>query len=299
MTIKIEHKKKASTLNPGETISQPEWDDTHNQTMLGPALLGRSAATEGQVMELNATTAKTLLGLENVNNTSDANKPVSDAQQTAFDAKVNVADKATQAQIRAKTVNKYLAADMIDAVREGVSPFGMKPAPITGAYFGPNGINAPSTLALVANRIYFVPLFLAFDYNIEFLTMVTTSSGSGITNLGIYDTDPISGYPTGVGTLIGTISGSGTGAKKSSTVNTKMVHPGLVWAAVLPQTAHTVAGLTTGPAVAYTVSSTTTTAHLSFYGTSNYAAGVLPDFSTVTALTGAGLTYPMVFLGGP
>ena len=39
----------------------------------------------------NITTAKTNLALENVNNTSDANKPVSTAQQTALDFKANLA----------------------------------------------------------------------------------------------------------------------------------------------------------------------------------------------------------------
>ena len=41
----------------------------------------------------NAATARTNLGLGNVDNTSDANKPVSTAQQTALNAKENTANK--------------------------------------------------------------------------------------------------------------------------------------------------------------------------------------------------------------
>ena len=41
----------------------------------------------------NAATARTNLGLGNVNNTSDANKPISTATQTALNAKENTANK--------------------------------------------------------------------------------------------------------------------------------------------------------------------------------------------------------------
>lgn len=67
-------------------------------------ILGRSSAGAGSIEEINCTAAgrsllagedataqKTTLGLENVNNTSDANKPVSAAQQTALDLKANLA----------------------------------------------------------------------------------------------------------------------------------------------------------------------------------------------------------------
>ena len=49
--------------------------------------------TSANTVELGttATTAKTALSLENVNNTSDANKPVSTAQQTALNLKANLA----------------------------------------------------------------------------------------------------------------------------------------------------------------------------------------------------------------
>lgn len=60
-------------------------------TMATASLLGRNTAAVGNVEVLSAATAKTLLSLDNVTNTSDANKPVSTAQQAALDLKANLA----------------------------------------------------------------------------------------------------------------------------------------------------------------------------------------------------------------
>ena len=51
------------------------------------SFLGRDTAATGAVEVLSVSTTKTVLALENVDNTSDANKPVSTAQQTALDGK--------------------------------------------------------------------------------------------------------------------------------------------------------------------------------------------------------------------
>lgn len=56
-------------------------------TLTGPAILGRSASGPGAIQVLDSDGAKAILGLSNVNNTSDANKPVSTAMQTALDLK--------------------------------------------------------------------------------------------------------------------------------------------------------------------------------------------------------------------
>lgn len=59
------------------------------------SLLGRSSAGTGVVEVLSSTTAKTLLALENLNNTSDANKPVSTAQAAADAATLAAANAYT------------------------------------------------------------------------------------------------------------------------------------------------------------------------------------------------------------
>jgi len=65
------------------------------QTVNTATFLGRSSAGTGNVEALTVTFARSLLGVNNLDNTSDANKPVSTAQQTALNAKENTANKAT------------------------------------------------------------------------------------------------------------------------------------------------------------------------------------------------------------
>jgi len=54
-------------------------------------ILNATAAGKSMLLAANATAQKVLLGIENVTNTSDTNKPVSTAQQTALDLKANLA----------------------------------------------------------------------------------------------------------------------------------------------------------------------------------------------------------------
>jgi hypothetical protein len=53
----------------------------------GQVLLGKNTTGAGAALELTTTQVKTLLALNNVDNTSDADKPVSDATQTALNGK--------------------------------------------------------------------------------------------------------------------------------------------------------------------------------------------------------------------
>lgn len=55
------------------------------------SLLGRNTTGTGGVEVLSTTTARTLLSINNVDNTSDANKPISTATQTALNLKANAA----------------------------------------------------------------------------------------------------------------------------------------------------------------------------------------------------------------
>ncbi len=58
--------------------------------MATASILGRNTAGTGVPEVLSAATTKTLLALDNVTNTSDANKPVSTAQQAALDLKASL-----------------------------------------------------------------------------------------------------------------------------------------------------------------------------------------------------------------
>jgi len=86
-----------------ETVSATDHPDHHNiladainavQTALGVNLSGAAAAAPVQSVAGrtgNVTLAKADVGLGNVDNTSDANKPVSTATQTALNGKANTA----------------------------------------------------------------------------------------------------------------------------------------------------------------------------------------------------------------
>lgn len=102
MAISITH-AFTSPLSDGADANQVQpsnWNDDHAFEMATGAFLGRLTGGTGVVEELTLTTAgaailddasasdqRTTLGLGNVDNTSDAGKPVSTAQQTALDAK--------------------------------------------------------------------------------------------------------------------------------------------------------------------------------------------------------------------
>lgn len=88
MTISLKHafvNPVADAGNPNET-GPDEWNAEHVLTLAADRLLGR-LSTDGAAQELTAAQAKTFLSIENVDNTSDANKPISAATQTALDAK--------------------------------------------------------------------------------------------------------------------------------------------------------------------------------------------------------------------
>lgn len=62
------------------------------QQLTGDGFVGRSSSnTAGNTQYLDVATARTLLLINNVNNTSDAAKPISTATQTALDLKSNAA----------------------------------------------------------------------------------------------------------------------------------------------------------------------------------------------------------------
>ena len=60
--------------------------------MATATLKGRNTAGTGDPEDLSTSTVRTMLSINNVDNTSDANKPISTATQAALDDKVDIAD---------------------------------------------------------------------------------------------------------------------------------------------------------------------------------------------------------------
>lgn len=100
MAIEIKHKFQSAQPDlPDASMVRPSnWNDTHNIEMLGQRLLGRGTAGTGTAQEISlgaglqwdgltikAVLGKADVGLGNVDNTSDASKPVSTAQANAIE----------------------------------------------------------------------------------------------------------------------------------------------------------------------------------------------------------------------
>jgi hypothetical protein len=79
------------------------------------SLIGRSTAGAGAPEALTATAAKTLLSLENVSNTADADKPVSSAAQTALNLKAPLANPTFTGSVTAPTFTGALTGNATSA----------------------------------------------------------------------------------------------------------------------------------------------------------------------------------------
>ena len=88
--------------------------------MATASLLGRNTAGTGDPEVLPAATARTLLSLNLVTNTSDASKPVSTAQQTALDLKSNLIPR-EQAVASAATVTPTFLNDQVNITAQAVA----------------------------------------------------------------------------------------------------------------------------------------------------------------------------------
>ncbi len=77
--------------------------------MATASIVGRNTAGTGVPEILSATTTKTLLALNNVDNTSDANKPVSTATQTALNLKADLSGATFTGAITAPSISSSAA----------------------------------------------------------------------------------------------------------------------------------------------------------------------------------------------
>ena len=78
MAISLKHNKVVTTPDDGTSeVGSDEWNAEHTLTCATSRLLGRSSAGTGAVEELDAATARTLLGLPAVTEDTWANRPTS------------------------------------------------------------------------------------------------------------------------------------------------------------------------------------------------------------------------------
>lgn len=116
-------------------------------------ILNATAAGKSMLLAANAAAQKVLLSLGNVDNTSDANKPVSTAQQTALNAKVTGPASATDnAIVRFDTTTGKLCQSGAVTIDDSGNVAGVAAVTVSGSY-GFSG-NTSTLSGSSSNRIF-------------------------------------------------------------------------------------------------------------------------------------------------
>lgn len=176
------------------------------------ALSRFAAGTNGQVLTAQsgqatglqwATLNSSSVGLGNVNNTSDANKPVSTAQQTALNGKVDttttVAGAALSANVSAATIKTALALVKGDVglgnVTNNDQAIRITPAMLTAA----GTANSTTTPAVLSGHTFVIPpgMTLVLNGQMIFRSAATTTGAQ----IGIRVTQPSGASAAAVGSF--------------------------------------------------------------------------------------------------
>jgi hypothetical protein len=159
---------------------------------------------------------KNMVGLENVNNTSDANKPVSSATQTALDLKANSSDVYTKTQVDTSLGLKANSADVYTKTQVDTS-LGLKANSDdvytktqvdTSLNLKANSADVNSSLALKANMFAYA---FRFSYNGSTQGTVYSFGRNTITGTNISRTAVGTYNVTGLTIASGAMAFGGTG----------------------------------------------------------------------------------------
>ncbi len=136
--------------------------------------------------------AKSDVGLGNADDTSDAAKPVSTAQQTALDAKAALAH-----------MHPYATSPSLPGWRTGRYYGVASSIPITGF----------SAIAMTANRHYGLPFYCPQAVTVDRVGLEVTATAGSIIRIGLY-TMGTNGLPGTMVVEFGTVSSATVGAKE-------------------------------------------------------------------------------------
>ena len=127
------------------------------------SLIGRKSGGDSQIEGLSSTESKKLLSLENVDNTSDLNKPISTATQSALDLKATVVD------LKATVVDLITAEGNIATNTSNIST--------NTANIATNTSNIATNVTAISNRI---EKNIGTTYTTNALTTVTQAEYDAI-----------------------------------------------------------------------------------------------------------------------
>ena len=247
------------------------------------------------------------VGLGNVDDTSDANKPVSTATQTALDAKIAntlVDAKGDLLTASADNTPARLAAGssgqvpMVDASASVGLAYGFAPGIsiarpyVAGKYYAvPRAV--AGTASFGADFIRYVPYVPHARVTMDRLIIYTNITSGGAARLGIYDSTGMNSYPGALILDAGAVATTGATGERSITISQSLQPGRLYWLAVnfnvTTTAAHTSRSTYSEPQWG---EESAITGPL-FFATESFAYGALPSTATPTA---SGANTPSIWL---
>jgi hypothetical protein len=251
--------KPTIPTTPAAIGAQPAGDYATN-TALGLKAPIASPTFTGTVSGVT----KAHVGLGNVDNTSDANKPVSTAQATAIGAKADTSaltahtgntanpHAVTKAQVGLGNVdNTADTAKPVSTAQQSaldlkvpiVAGYPMTFMPRVGQYSQPTGMNAAATGTIINQRASYTPFFVGpQSWTMDaFRVLVATAAvgGAGLAfDIALYKDDG-TGWPNTAQQVAvapaASVDLTATGAKTAVLTTPVVLTPGLYWAATLYQ----------------------------------------------------------------
>jgi hypothetical protein len=152
---------------------------------------------------------KSTIGLGNVNNTSDADKPISIATQAALDTKADTEELGSYAVVR--TIARR---------------------PVPSEWLTNSG-GSPSTTTWIAGQLRLAQVPLPFATAVDVLrSEITTSSTAGPAAIVVYGTDPATGLPDGMPLLASVTLNTSSASVQEGAVSISLPE-GLYWFGVV------------------------------------------------------------------
>jgi len=243
------------------------------------SLLGNNTGSSAVPVALDVTTVKTMLALNNLDNTSDASKPISTATQSALNLKQNVANLSNNIAVDAGSTTMYPSVAAIKGYVDSQVSAGLPNASTTALGI----IQLAGDLAGTAAAPTVVKVGGSTAANINLATIAANAATSSNTSSTIVKRDASGNFSAGTitasltGNVTGDVTGNLSGNAATATTATTATTAGTVTTAAQP--AITSVGTLTGLTVTGTISG-------SISGTAAIAttSTITDDVSTATSV---------------